>query len=356
MEYKKSQMENLGRLKKFFNNKKILITGITGFTGSWMSIFLQNFNCKIYGFGLHPITTPNLFHLTKIQNFTNTEIIDIRDKKKVFDFVKKSNPDILIHLAAQPLIIESFKNPTFTFETNFNGTLNLLEVCRFQKKLKKIIILTTDKVYKNNDKKNFIFKESENLGGSDPYSSSKCTVEELVKCYSNHFLKKKNISIIRAGNIIGGGDWSENRLIPDIINSWKNKKTLLVRGLGNSRPWQHVTDVVISVCKLIIKQNKNYYSSFNLSLNNKSTSVKKVISEAKKYLSFEHKMTSRNNKIDKLYLNLNSSKIKKFLKYSHAMNTKKSIQFTIEWYKKYYNNEFSAKNLCLRDFKKNFKF
>ena len=212
-------------LHKTFTNKKILVTGHTGFKGSWLTLFLKRFNAKLYGISLNALNKNDHFNTLNSRSYIKTSIININNLKKTRNEIKKINPDFIFHLAAQPLVRESYKNPIDTWTTNVIGTLNLLKSSLVCKNLKGILVITSDKCYENNE---WIwgYRENDTLGGHDPYSSSKAGCEIAVKSFYNSFLKEKKISLctVRAGNVIGGGDWSKDRLIPDIFESIKKKK------------------------------------------------------------------------------------------------------------------------------------
>jgi CDP-glucose 4,6-dehydratase len=274
-------VNNLKKYKKFWANKKVFITGHTGFKGTWLGIILNILKANIHGYALKPEKN-SLFIKSKIlKSFKTNTFANIND----FELLKKKlitiKPTILIHLAAQPLVIESYKNPKKTFETNIIGTLNVLEAAREVKTLKSIIIVTTDKVYKIK-KKNKIYVENDELWGTDPYSASKVGAEIVTHSYLNSFFKKKKlkskIATVRAGNVLGGGDFSENRIIPDIYKAIKNKNNLVIRNPNYIRPWQHVIDPLMGYLKLAQIQyyyKKKLNNNWNFGPDKKS--FKKVI-------------------------------------------------------------------------------
>ena len=326
--------------KRFWKKKKVLITGHTGFKGSWMSLYLYTLGAKVYGVSLKEENKHLLYPYLKKKNiFEKSFYYDIRDKKKIKKTIKKIQPNILIHLAAQPLVLESFKNRFFNYETNINGTINILESALNITSLKAIFVATTDKVYKNFDKKTKIFKENDMLGGDDPYSASKVCVEIILNSYFNSFLKFKKISLIigRAGNVIGGGDWSENRIVPDIFRSVKSKKRILIRNPNHIRPWQHVFEPLRGYLMAIEKNyKKNNYEVYNFGPSIKeSISVKKIVKKFNRKINFNFKEFSKKSKKEKETLKLSIDKSIKFLKWRPYLNLDKTINLTIEWYVNY---------------------
>ena len=273
-------MENLGikkNFKNFWHNKKIFITGHTGFKGTWLYLYLFFKGAKVYGYSKNYKYNSTIFSKKLFKK--NQVIDDVKNYNKLKNSIYKFQPEIVIHMAAQPLVLDSYSNPLDTYLTNFVGTLNILEICRNITKIKSICIVTSDKVYKNLNKIKK-YNEKDELLGKDPYSSSKVCAEILTYSYYETFYKNKNISLftVRAGNVIGGGDWSKNRLIPDIIRSNKNKKKLLVRNPKHSRPWQHVLDVIFIYTKLLeVSYKQNISGGWNVSSNyKKPISVQKI--------------------------------------------------------------------------------
>jgi len=351
-------MENIKQLKKFWSKKKVFITGHTGFKGSWLSIILTFLNSTVDGYSLKPKKN-SLFNksiiLRKLRSNTYADIIDLKKLKKK---IKDCKPEIIFHLAAQPLVIESYKDPLKTLNTNIIGTANLLESIRNIKSIKSVVIITTDKVYKIK-KDNRHYKELDQLGGFDPYSASKVGTEIIVESYIKSFFKNTNlknkISTARAGNVIGGGDFSENRLIPDIISSINNKKKLKIRNPNHIRPWQHILDPLIGYLILAEKQytnkldNKEHAWNFGPNKNN----FKKVIdivnyiktSQKFKYILTKNNINFKETKI----LKLNSLKAKKKLNWTSKWNLTKSITKTLEWNKNT-KKGISAKDMCERQF------
>ena len=347
-------------LVKIFRNKKVLITGHTGFKGSWLSLWLNISGAKVYGISNnYKSTETNIknFRLKKdVKNFN----IDIRNFVKLNKIITKIKPDFIFHFAAQSLVGNSFKNPVYNFETNFNGTLNLLEVLRLSKFKCISIIITSDKSYKNLEIKRG-YTEKDILGGDDPYSASKASAEFVINSYFKSFLKnKKNlrIAICRAGNVIGGGDWSNDRLIPDIMRSIFNNKKVKLRNQSSTRPWQHVLDVLNGYLILASKLKKNNTlngQSFNFGPPIKSNyTVLAIVREMKKNWNLLEWVFSNRTYHESTLLKLNSSKSLKYLNWKNKLDFKELIKLVTDWYKYFYENkniyDFSIKQI--RNFEK----
>lgn len=243
----------------FYKNKRILITGHTGFKGTWLCKILINAGAIVCGYSLEAPTNPNLFSLSKIENQMKSIIGDIRDYeylKKVFD---EFQPEIVMHLAAQPIVRDSYKEPKYTYETNVLGTVNILECVRLSPSVKSFLNVTTDKVYFNDDIPNHPFKEDEPLDGYDPYSNSKSCSELVTHSYKKSFFTDGRcaISTARAGNVIGGGDFANDRIIPDCIRAIEKEKDIIVRNPYSTRPYQHVLEPLYIYLEICEKQYKN---------------------------------------------------------------------------------------------------
>ena len=227
----------------FFKNKKILLTGHTGFKGSWLTAWLLKLGAEVCGFALEPNTKPSMFNILKLENKIKHNIGDIRNSLEIEKVVDEFQPEIIFHLAAQPLVRVSDEEPRLTYETNVIGTLNLFEAVRKIDSVKTIINVTSDKCYEN---KEWVwgYREDEPMGGYDPYSSSKGCVELLSSSYRRSFFEKRNINLstARAGNVIGGGDWAKDRLIPDVVRALSKNQEIKIRNPRAIRPWQHVLE------------------------------------------------------------------------------------------------------------------
>ncbi len=331
--------KKLDSLKKFWSNKKIFITGHTGFKGSWLSIILNLLGAKLYGYSLKP-KKKSLFNQSGIgKNFISNFYGDIDNFKLLSEKIKKSKPNIIFHLAAQPLVIDSYKHPIKTFRTNIFGTLNLLESLKKVKSVKSVLIITTDKVYKIN-KSNKPYVEQDQLGGSDPYSTSKVGAEIVTHTYiksffKNNFLKNK-ISTVRAGNVIGGGDYSENRLVPDIIKAINNRRKIIIRNPNHVRPWQYVIEPLVGYLTLAERQYKTNIKTKNFAWNfgpnkNNFKSVISIVKKIKNIENFKYSIKKINRLKETKILKLNSNKSKKILKWLPIWNLNETLKMVLEW-------------------------
>ena len=251
----------------FYKDKKIFITGHTGFKGSWLCRILVNVGADVTGYSLKPPTSPNLYELSDIDNKINSIIGDIRDRGSLFDTLKKAQPEIVIHLAAQPIVRDSYKDPVYTYETNVMGTVNVCEAVRLTPSVKSFLNVTTDKVYKNNEWE-WGYRENEPLDGYDPYSNSKSCSELVTHCYINSFYNDMDVAVstARAGNVIGGGDFANDRIVPDCVRAAINKETIVVRNPYSTRPYQHVLEPLYAYLTIVEAQyrDKKYAGFYNV--------------------------------------------------------------------------------------------
>ena len=346
-------MENFKKLINFWRNKKVLITGHTGFKGSWMILVLNLFGAKIYGFSLKP-DKKSLFVQAKCSKLIEKNIYsDIKYKKEFNKFITKIKPDIIFHLAAQPLVSKGYNSPIETFNTNITGTINVLNAIKKCKSLKSAVIITTDKVYKiQNSKKHY--SENDELGGTDPYSASKVCAEILTNSFIQSYFKmtnlKNRVSSARSGNVIGGGDYAKNRLVPDIINSINNNKKLNIRNPNHIRPWQHVIEPTFGYLKLAQLQFENKLQKIDASWNfgpNKKSFVKviNIINKIKKIKKIKTKIINKSEFSETKILKLNNNKAKKFLKWKPKWDLNKSLNNVIEWNDLFKKNK-KAKEIC----------
>ena len=329
------------KIAEVFKNKKVLITGHTGFKGSWFCKLLLKLGSKVSGISLQAQKL-SLYNLLKLDNEVESYICDIRNLENIKDIVRKINPDIIFHLAAQPLVIESYNNPVYTFETNIIGTVNILESIRELNNLECAIMITTDKVY---DNKEWVwgYRENDALGGNDPYSSSKACAELIIKSYKKSFFEGLNIATARAGNVIGGGDFAVDRIIPDIARAIERDEAVELRNPNSVRPWQHVLDVLngyLLIAYNLIKSNKNISTelpSYNFApIDNKQTVeyITKVFIENIGRGSYKIK-TKDTDKKEMNILRLDSSLARKELLWEEKFNTEEAIKQTALWYREY---------------------
>ena len=336
---------------KFFNKKKIFITGHTGFKGSWLAYILYLSGAKISGYSLKPKNKFDNFYLLKLDRKLKNHYGDVRDKKNLKNKIKEFKPDIIFHLAAQPLVKESYKNPDFTFSTNIIGTLNILEILREVKSIKSAIIITSDKCYKNYEKKSG-YSEEDELGGEDPYSASKAAAENIFFSYQKSFFKNKNkigLVSVRAGNVIGGGDWSKDRIIPDLIKSIIFKTKFIIRSPKSTRPWQHIFDLLNGYLILSKKiyGNSKLNGSWNFGPDKKHVTVKEVISKLTQILGINKKVFTKSDKKIKEtgLLSLKTFKSKNNLKWKTKLTLNQSLKIIADWYLCYINDKKNIENL-----------
>jgi CDP-glucose 4,6-dehydratase len=338
------------RMNTFYKNKKILIIGHTGFKGTWLTLCLKNLGSKIYGISIDVPTKPSHYKLTKIANKINDFRIDIRNYNEFKKKVLKIKPDIIFHFAAQSLVKESFKDPHKTWSTNLMGSINLLEILKNSNFLKKtsVVIITSDKCYKNmNQKKGYI--ENDMLGDYEPYGASKAAVELAFHSYFDSFFKKRKnlrMATARAGNVIGGGDWSKDRVVPDLIKSLKSKQILKIRYPNSTRPWQHVLEPIYGYMHLALnlylgKKNTNG-ESFNFGPKFlKNYKVTELLMKLKEYTpQIKWKIDTKKKKVHEAgLLNLNCVKSFKILQWKNILTFNETVEMTAEWYNRYLKKE-----------------
>jgi len=336
-------IENM-KLKKTFFEKKILITGHTGFKGSWLTALLIELGAKVIGVSIDSKKNSH-FEQLKIKNKIVDLRADIRNLKMLKKIINLHKPEFIFHLAAQSLILKSFSEPIDTWTTNVIGTLNLVECLKLLNKKCFVVIITSDKCYLNIERKKG-YRETDRLGGLDPYSASKASAEMVVSSEINSFFKSKysniKIATARAGNVIGGGDWSDFRIIPDCIKAIQAKKVLDIRNPEATRPWQHVLEPICAYLNLAqaLKSKKRINGeSFNFGPTKYSNkTVKDLLHEMKlNYLPVKFKIKKKSNTKDKeaKLLHLNCNKAKRMLGWESKLNFKETIKLTSEWYSAY---------------------
>lgn len=353
-------MVNSKNLTEVYKGKKILVTGHTGFKGSWLLQMLNTFESTIRGYALEPESETNLYTEINGNELCDSIIGDLRDKVSLYKAVLEFQPDFIFHLAAQPLVRLSYSIPSETFEVNAIGTANLLNaVMRLEKKCN-VILITTDKVYYNNEWE-YPYRENDRLGGYDPYSASKACCELVIDSYRNSFFNinnyaqhKKAIAVARAGNVIGGGDWSNDRLIPDIVKSLIKGEEISIRNPKSIRPWQHVIEPLFGYLELGAKLSENpimYSQAFNFGPNSTDAlSVEEMVkmSIAKWGHGTYKAFNNPNNLHEAGLLKLDISKAINELNWMPYFNAQIAVERTVNWYKSYYTG-VSASELIKSD-------
>ena len=330
-------------------NVKVLVTGSTGFKGAWLSYWLYLLGSKVIGIGLKPEKGSVLFDTLNLNQKIKQYYLDIKKFKKINQLIKKEKPDIIFHLAAQSIVSTGYINPLETFGTNVIGSTNILECVRINK-IPNLVFITSDKCYLNLGKKNS-FKESDILGGFDNYSSSKASAELVFSSYFHSYFKNKNklsVASARAGNVIGGGDFKQNRIVPDVIKSLNKKKKIILRNPNATRPWQHVLEPLSGYLLLghkLMNQSLNTKIHPNWNFGPYKKNCKKVIQMTKLFIKeWGNKKVNlvikknRNFHESKL-LSLNISKAKKELNWEPKLSLEETVYFTVNWYKNFLSEE-----------------
>lgn len=327
----------------FYKDKRVFITGHTGFKGSWLSKILVMAGAKVYGYSNQYPTNLALFDALRLKDTMISKIGDIRNCDELKKSMLNFQPDIVFHLAAQPIVRESYKNPVYTFETNIMGTVHLLESIRHCPSVSSVINITTDKVYENKEWE-WGYRENENLNGFDPYSNSKSCSELVTSSYINSFFcnnERISVSTARAGNVIGGGDFSSDRIIPDCVRSAINGQNIVLRNPNSIRPYQHVFEALNAYLILAEKQygNKSFEGCYNIGPDEKDCISTRKIAELFCAEWGNMKVECRNSAHqlhEANYLKLDCSKIKSRLLWKPELNIEDAVKLTVRWYKMYF--------------------
>lgn len=339
----------------FYKNKKVLITGHTGFKGSWMCKLLAMAGAEVIGYALQPPTEPSLFEICHLSKQINSIEGDVRDLMHLKEVFRKVKPEIVIHMAAQPIVRESYKNPVYTYETNVMGTVNVLECVRLEESVKSVVNVTTDKVYLNKEWE-WGYRENEELNGYDPYSNSKSCSELVTSSYIRSFLEKKDVAVstARAGNVIGGGDFALDRIIPDCIRAAEKKEDIIVRNPFSTRPYEHVLEPVVAYL-MIAKgqyQDRSYAGNYNVGPDDIDcwTTGELVTLFCDKWNKATGNSIKWINKYDggpheANFLKLDCSKLKKTFGWQPRWNVDVTMEKIVEWSVKYLVGEDVA--LCM---------
>jgi len=337
-----------------YSGKRVFLTGHTGFKGSWLAFILNHFGAKVKGYSLAPEENQNLFSLIRVPSYTESVIGDLKDKQKLEKEILEFQPNFIFHMAAQSLVIKSYDEPANTYETNVMGTVNILDALRKYEKPCQVVIITTDKVYENIEQF-YSYKEDDKLGGFDPYSSSKAAAEIATASYRQSFfnpekfdLHQKSIASARSGNVIGGGDWSENRIIPDLIRAIDNKETLEIRNPKSVRPWQHLLDPLSGYLTLGAKMAEDpihYAKAYNFGpADDINLTVEQLVMIAQTIMDsgdfiYSDALSDRH---EAALLHLNISKAQNDLNWHPKLSATQAIELTMEWYKNYRSDPFAV--------------
>ena len=336
---------------KFWRGKRVLLTGHSGFKGAWLSYWLYQMGANVTGISLPPMSSPNLFTLAGIDQLLNNHFLDIRDPVGLEKLILESQPEIVLHLAAQALVRPSYSDPLTTFSTNVMGTANLLNALRALESVRAVVLVTTDKVYKNLER-TYPYREIDILGGYDPYSASKAASEIIIESFRDSYFSERGIALAsaRAGNVIGGGDWSEARLIPDAVRAWDQNLPLSIRRPNAVRPWQHVLEPLNGYLVLAEKlfENAQLSGSYNFGPHSHEVStVRNVIEMARSFYRAGDVLwdDSFQGPHEAGLLSLDISKAKDALGISPRWNIEESVERTMSWYKGCLNG-VAANSLC----------
>ncbi len=340
----------------FWQGKRVFLTGHTGFKGSWLSLWLNSLGAEVKGYALTPPTTPSLFNEAKIDSIVDSQIGDIRDQEVLYESMVAFNPDLLIHMAAQPLVRYSYDAPIETYEVNVIGTAKVLEVARSCPNLKAIVNITTDKCYEN-DGRSQGYKENDAMGGHDPYSSSKGCAELVASSFYRSFLQEQGIGLasVRAGNVIGGGDWADDRLIPDILRSFEKSEPVIIRNPKAIRPWQHVLEPLsgyLILAQKLYKNQEKYAEGWNFGPNNDNAKpVNWILNKmVAKWPNNSWELDKESNLHEADFLKLDIAKAKSKLDWRPVWELNCTLDHIVAWHRAWLNKE-DMQVLCLAEIK-----
>ena len=348
-----------------FKNKNVLVTGHTGFQGSWLSLWLKLLGSNVVGYALEPPTQPSLFETLSLEHETKHIIGDLRDKEKLSSIISQNQPEIIFHLGAQALVRRSYKEPLETLETNIIGTANLLESIRNCLSVKVVVIMTSDKCYDNTHSEH-PHTENDPMGGFDLYSASKGAAELVTSSYRNSFFSNGNltrIATVRAGNVIGGGDWAEDRLIPDSIRALMKNQSVGIRNPNAKRPWQYVLESISGMlwlaAKMFEEDKFNEAWNFGPDISSDSLQVEDIVKRTIKNWDSKSTIKMQNNS-DILHesesLLLDSSKANQRLGWKNVYSIDQVLSETVEWYKTYHENNKDMKQFTISQIKNYISF
>ena len=338
----------------FWRNKCVLLTGHTGFKGSWLSLWLQKMGAQVHGLALDPITTPNLFSLANVEDGLASHTVgDIRNLEMVSNLMKRVRPEIVIHMAAQPLVGLSYESPVDTYSTNVMGTVNVLESVRLINSVRAVVVVSSDKCYENREWV-WGYRENEPMGGFDPYSNSKGCTELITSAYRNSFFQNLNTSVAsaRAGNVFGGGDWSKDRLIPDILKAIEDRVPVCVRNPNSIRPWQHVLEPLsgyLLLAERLYTEGQEYAEGWNFGpedndVKNVIWIVENLIQQLQADVKWEY--FSADSHHEATYLKLDISKARQKLNWRPRLRLDRTLLLIADWHRQYLSKK-PMKQVCL---------
>lgn len=338
----------------FWHGKRVFLTGHTGFKGSWLSLWLKNLGSEVTGYALLPPTTPNLYQVAEVAQGMTSIIADIRDLTALQKAMQTARPDIVIHMAAQPLVRQSYVKPIETYTTNVLGTVHVLESVRNTPSVKAVLVVTTDKCYDNKEVLSFAYQEHEPMGGHDPYSSSKACAELVTAAYRKSFLEQQGVAVAtaRAGNVIGGGDWAKDRLVPDILKAFEQNSTVQIRNPLATRPWQHVLEPLcgyLTLAEHLFTQGSAYAEAWNFGPHDEDARPVQWIVEQLAVSwgnSAKWHQDPGQQPHEATYLKLDISKAKARLGWHPIWNLQTALQNITHWHRAWLSQE-EMKNFCL---------
>jgi len=338
-------MESMEINTNFWKDKTVFLTGHTGFKGGWITLWLNKMGAKVHGYGLPPKTKDNFFSEAKINQVMASSFIgDINDSGTLLNSIKRVHPEIIFHMAAQPIVRESYLSPVSTFKTNIFGTINVLEAARKVNSIKAIVNITTDKCYESREWV-WPYRENDSLGGYDPYSASKACSELVSASYRNSFFKPQDVHVatVRAGNVIGGGDWSNDRLIPDFLRSIDNGKVLKIRSPNSVRPWQHVLEPLsgyLLLAEKLYEKENSFDEAWNFGPVDEDTKTVRWIVDklCEKISGVKYEIDISMESHETHSLKLDSTKAKSKLGWAPRWNLENALSKTLEWHQAWKND------------------